>query len=236
MALTTLTRTSQTTAASDSSALQRHRAIILECLHDPDISIRRRALDLCFHLMNSSTIRILTREILSFLELCDGETKTAVATRMCEYAGRYRPSKRWEIDTVIRILRVTGAWVEQYVVNYLVKLVTNCPVELQQHAVKKLYGHVSKEGEKSLIQEGLLESLFWTIGEYGDLLIIQSAGTMAPDEDAAGEVDMTPNEQEVVALIEQVLNGPYATSLVKEYAITALAKLSSRFTESFVVE
>lgn len=236
MALTTLTKTAQATMATDSSALQRHRSIIIDCLHDPDISIRRRALDLCFHLMTASTVRILTRELLSFLEVCDGDTKTAVASRICEYAGRFRPSPRWEIDTVIRVLRVAGAWVDQDVINYLVKLVSNNSQELQQYTVKRLYQIVALEGEKALLQEGLLQALFWHVGEYGDFLILPSGVAPSDEESEDSSSQVTPSEAEVVEFTASVLRGPYSTSYVKEYALMALAKLSSRFTNSFAIE
>ena len=245
VALTTLTRTASSTTTADASALQRHRSTILECLQDPDISIRKRALDLSFYLMNGTNVRLLTRELLSFLEVCDGDTKTNVSSRICEYAGRFRPSPRWEIDTVIRVLRVAGAWVDQGVVNYLVKLVTNCTQDLQYYTVKKLYQIVVLEGEKALLQEGLLQALFWTIGEYGDLLIsssmnsnISNGNGIVGGEEENGEIQsfLILNEKQVLDFTESILTGPYATCYVREYAMTALVKLSARFTDSFIQE
>lgn len=234
--MTTLTKTAQSTLAADSSTLQRHRAIIIECLHDPDISIKKRALDLCFHLMNATNARVLTRELLSFLEECDGETKTSVSSRICEYAGRYRPNPRWELDTVIRVLRVAGGWVDQWVVNYLVKLVSNCNQELQQYTVKKLYQVSLLDGEKSLSQQGLVLALLWHIGEFGDLLVIPSAGSIATDEDSDNEFQLpTPSESDVVDHVSNVMRGPYGSMCVKEYGVTALAKLSARFTNGFLI-
>ncbi|KAJ3114180.1 clathrin associated protein complex large subunit [Phlyctochytrium bullatum] len=235
VALTTLTKTAQSTIQADSSALQRHRSTVLDCLRDPDISIRRRALDLSFFLINPQNIRILTRELLSFLEVAEGDIRSSVASRICDFAGRYRPNKRWEVDTVTRVLRVAGAYVDQATVNHFVKLVTTSPTDLQQYTVRKLYNLVKIEGDRALAQEGLVQAMAWCVGEYGDVLVSQAASSLkATEEDevaneSSGEYQVPPTEAEVVILFDSILRGPFATSYVKEYIITALAKLSSRF-------
>ncbi|KAJ3033584.1 clathrin associated protein complex large subunit [Rhizophlyctis rosea] len=244
VALTTLTKTCQNNPNADSSALQRHRSTILDCLRDPDVSIRRRALDLSFFLINAQNIRILTRELLSFLEIAEGEVKNSVAVRICDFAGRYRPNKRWEVDTVCRVLRVAGSYVDQSVVNHFVKIVSTSPPELQQYAVRKIYNIVKIEGEKAQTQEGLLQAMVWCVGEYGDVLVAAnatSAGAGGEEEESGadpgqGEYQAAPAEGEVVGMFVELLRGPYATVTVKEYSVTALAKLTGRFRDSGVVE
>ncbi len=53
---------------ADIEAVQRHRNTIVDCLKDPDVSIRRRALDLIYALVNESNIKILAHELLNFLQ------------------------------------------------------------------------------------------------------------------------------------------------------------------------
>ncbi|KAJ3227535.1 clathrin associated protein complex large subunit [Clydaea vesicula] len=227
-------------AAVDSTALQRHRTTILDCLRDPDISIRRRALDLSFYLIAPQNIRILTRELLSFLEVCEGEIKSSVASRICDVAGRYRPNKRWEVDTVIRVLRVAGSWVDQRVVNTFIKLVSTGPQPLQGYGVRKLYNIVKHEGEKALSQEGMLQATVWCIGEFGDLLVsgVSLSSDPVADEEDGGDGsggESPPSEREVFELFSSILRGPYATTLVKWYSVTALVKLTSRFKDDGIV-
>jgi hypothetical protein len=92
----------------DTNAVQRHRTIILDCLRDGDISIRRRALELSYALINESNVRVLTRELLAFLEVADNEFKLGLTTQICLAAERFAPNKRWHIDTVLRVLKLVS--------------------------------------------------------------------------------------------------------------------------------
>lgn len=64
----------------------------------------------------------------------------------------------------------------------------------------------------------------WCIGEFGDLLI---ASTPSGGED--GEESIKVTEEDVVNLMRAVLKNPVTTTLSKKFILTALLKLSSRF-------
>ena len=90
----------------DTNAVQRHRNTILDCLRDGDISIRRRALELSYALINEQNVRILIRELLAFLEVADNEFKLGMTTQISLAAERFAPNKRWHIDTFLRVLKL----------------------------------------------------------------------------------------------------------------------------------
>lgn len=100
MALNTLLRT----VHADTSAVQRHRTTILECLKDPDVSIRKRAMELSFALINGQNIRTMTKELLLFLEKSDPEFKAQCSSGMILAAERYSPNTRWHLDTQLSVL------------------------------------------------------------------------------------------------------------------------------------
>lgn len=64
--------TLQEVAKSDINSVQKHKNIILECVKDHhDISIKRRALDLVYLIINSSNIKQIMKECLNFLLTAD---------------------------------------------------------------------------------------------------------------------------------------------------------------------
>ncbi|KAG9284081.1 hypothetical protein G9A89_022855 [Geosiphon pyriformis] len=220
VALTTLNKT----VSLDTNAVQRHRNIILDCLRDGDISIRRRALELAFALINESNVRVLTRELLAFLEVADNEFKQGMTTKICLAADRFAPNKRWHIDTVLRVLKLAGNYVREEILSNFIRLVAQTP-DLNAYTVQKLYSALKAD----ISQESLTLGGIWVIGEYGDILI---KGGSFEEEELVREV----NESDVVDLLESILAGPYANQIVREYGLTALMKLTSRFTNSSVVQ
>ena len=57
-------------------------ATILECLKDPDISIRQRALELTYQLVDANNITELVREMLNYLIVSAPEQRAALCSRV----------------------------------------------------------------------------------------------------------------------------------------------------------
>lgn len=210
--------------AIDTNAVQRHRNTILECLRDPDISIRRRALDLSFTLINDGNVRVLIRELLAFLEVADNEFKPTMTTQIGVAADRYAPDKRWHFDTMLRVLTLAGNYVKELILSSFVRLIATTP-ELQTYATQKLYANLKKD----ITQESLTQAGAWCIGEYGDSLL---RGGQYEEEELVHEV----KQHEIIDLFSTILNSSYATQVTTEYIITALIKLSTRLSDPTQVD
>ncbi|BGP51276.1 clathrin associated protein complex large subunit [Rhodotorula kratochvilovae] len=212
----------------DTNAVQRHRAIILDCLRDGDISIRRRALELSYALINETNVRVLTRELLAFLEVADNEFKLGMTTQVCAGAERFAPNRRWHIDTVLRVLKLAGNYVREEVLASFIRLVTHTP-DLQSYTVYKLYTALRAD----VSQEALTLAGVWTIGEYGDVLL--QGGTTAASGEEGDEGQATTSEavseKDVLDLLERILVSPYTNTTIRQFVLTALAKLSTRFSQ-----
>ncbi|PNH05077.1 AP-1 complex subunit gamma-2 [Tetrabaena socialis] len=119
-------------------AVQRHRATIVECVKDADVSIRRRALELVYSLVNEANIRTLTRELLDYLAVSDAEFKPDLTAKICMLIQRllapgmglaagagaasivaaapglqqqrrqFAPDRRWHVDQLLAVMLQAG--------------------------------------------------------------------------------------------------------------------------------
>ena len=205
--------------AVEPNAVQRHRNTILECLRDPDISIRRRALDLSFTLINEGNVRVLIRELLAFLEVADNEFKPIMTSQIGVAADRFAPNKRWHVDTMLRVLKLAGNYVKEQILSSFVRLIATTP-DLQTYSVQKLYAGLKDD----ITQEGLTLAATWVIGEYGDALL---RGGQYEEEELVKPV----HESDIVDLFTTILNSSYSTQIVVEYIVTSAMKLTARLSD-----
>lgn len=217
VALNTLLKTVQ----ADYNAVQRHRSTIVDCLKDPDVSIRKRAMELCFALMNTNNIRTMSKELLLFLEKSDPEFKSLCSSNLFIAAEMYAPNKRWHIDTMIKVLTVAGNYVRDDVCGSLIQLISETS-SLYTYTVQQLWKSIHQapdlEGKQPLVQVAT-----WSLGEFGDLL----NSTQGQEAEPANVT-----EDQVIDLYEKMITNHHMTLVTREYALTSLMKLSVRLSSS----
>ncbi|PAA80704.1 hypothetical protein BOX15_Mlig017058g1, partial [Macrostomum lignano] len=212
VALSTLQRV----VHADYNAVQRHRTTIVDCLRDHDVSIRRRAMELCFVLINAQNVRGMAKEMLQFVADCDVEFKADCCSNLAIAAERFAPNKRWHVDTLLKLLSTAGNHARDDVVVSLVQLISEQP-SYQAYAVHRLAEACSDDAT----QQPLVQVACWCIGEYGDLLMADCC---------ADEVESFQARQpmEVVQLLERALISAGSRPVTKQFALTGLMKLSAR--------
>ncbi|XP_072943636.1 AP-1 complex subunit gamma-1 isoform X2 [Epargyreus clarus] len=228
VALNTLLRTVHV----DTSAVQRHRTTILECLKDPDVSIRRRAMELSFALINGQNIRAMMKELLAFLERSDAEFKAHCSSAMVLAAERYAPSSKWHLDTLFRVFLKAGNYLRDDTVSGTLQIVSAAAGERQAYAAMRLWSALERAacaGDASEKQP-LVQVAAWTIGEYGDMLVSEASNAISMvDEDGVDDF-VRPTEEYVIDIYQKLLWSTQLSITSKEYLLLSLAKLSTRFT------
>ncbi|XP_031122511.1 AP-1 complex subunit gamma-2-like [Ipomoea triloba] len=201
----------------DSQAVQRHRTTIIECVKDSDPSIRKRALELVYLLVNETNVKPLTKELIEYLEASDLEFRGDLTAKICSIVEKFYPEKIWYIDQMLKVLSEAGNYVKDEVWHALIVVITNAP-NLHGYAVRSLYRVLKTAGE----QEILVRVAVWCIGEYGEMLIANKG--MLDIEEL-----VTVTESDAVDVVVTALKSHSTDLTTRAMCLVALLKLSSRF-------
>jgi AP-1 complex subunit gamma-1 len=222
------------TANTASAALQKHRNTVVDCLKDPDISIRQRALELIYYMVNQENVETLTAELLNYLVLCPREHRRDICTRILRVVERFSPDDRWRVDTLITMLTIAGREASREVQSAAVIYISRSGDDIHAYATHKLLKAIRDDDGS---QRGLLVVGIWCVGEYGDHLLSPYTYTPSPDpgEMANGApvsiTFMALDPLSVVQAVETVTKRHSCPEYVKERALTCFAKLCDRFAD-----
>ncbi|CAH1417202.1 unnamed protein product [Lactuca virosa] len=204
----------------DGQAVQRHRATILECVKDSDASIRKRALELVYLLVNESNVKPLTKELIDYLVVSDQDFKGDLTAKICSIVEKLSPEKIWYIDQMLKVLCEAGNYVKDEVWHALIVVITNSS-NLHGYTVRSLYRAI----QTSCDQEAVVRVAVWCIGEYGDLLV-NNVGMLDIEE------PITVTESDAIDVIEAAIKQHTSDLTTRAMCLMALLKLSSRFPSS----
>ena len=125
-----------------------------------------------------------------------------------------------------------GNYVREEVLSGFIRLIAHTS-ELQSYTVYKLYTALRAD----VSQESLTLAGVWVIGEFGDVLLqggtVANAGVDEEDTGANGgsTTSAAVRESDVIDLMEKILISPYTNNNIRGFVLTAVTKLSTRFTE-----
>ncbi|KAJ3677487.1 hypothetical protein LUZ60_003211 [Juncus effusus] len=201
----------------DAQAVQRHRTTILECVKDSDASIRKRALELLFLLVNDTNAKPLTKELVDYLEVSDPDFKEDLTAKICSIVEKFSQEKIWYLDHMFKVLSLAGSYVKDDVWHALIVSISNAP-DLQGYSVRTLYRALIS----SLEQESLVRVAVWCIGEYGEMLV-NNINALEIEE------PITVTESDAIDIIETALKRYSDDITTRAMCLVSLLKLSSRF-------
>ncbi|CAM9669259.1 unnamed protein product, partial [Ectocarpus sp. 12 AP-2014] len=153
--------------SQDLASVQRHRGTIVECLKDPDPSIRVRALDLIFQLVSRNNARALVAELLNYLVVAPSDQKRDTCSRILQVLEDHSPSGRWRVDTLLSMLGIAGAECDRSIPSAAVVYVTQNE-ELHAHAAHKTFRMIKDHNSDRTTRGYVLTALTKLAGRLGE--------------------------------------------------------------------
>ncbi|KAL6537958.1 hypothetical protein OROHE_012245 [Orobanche hederae] len=145
--------------------IKRHQAQIITSLKDPDISIRRRALDLLYGMCDVSNAKDIVEEMLQYLSSADFAMREEVSLKAAILAEKFAPDLSWYVDVILQLIDKAGDFVSDDIWFRVVQFVTNNE-DLQPYAALKAREYL----DKPAIHETMVKVSAYILGEYSHLL------------------------------------------------------------------
>lgn len=95
-----------------------------------DVSIRKRALELSFALINSHNIRNVMIKLLKFLEKADPEFKAHCSSNIVLAAEKFAQNVKWHLDTLLKVLVAVSYPTNCFSINTLLKYCSKMSAKL----------------------------------------------------------------------------------------------------------
>ncbi|XP_010454540.1 PREDICTED: AP-2 complex subunit alpha-2-like [Camelina sativa] len=166
LGLENMTRMLMVTDVQD--IIKKHQSQIITSLKDPDISIRRRALDLLYGMCDVSNAKDIVEELLQYLSTAEFSMREELSLKAAILAEKFAPDLSWYVDVILQLIDKAGDFVSDDIWFRVVQFVTNNE-DLQPYAASKAREYL----EKIAIHETMVKVSAYILGEYGHLLARQ---------------------------------------------------------------
>jgi AP-4 complex subunit epsilon-1 len=191
-----------------------HQLTVVDCLEDPDETLRRRTLDLLCAMTNPENVVPVVAKLIGHLRATgDAFMRGALVQRIAALAEQFAPDAAWYVATMNDVLGAGGAHVPPSVAQGLLRLLSQ-PAELSEvdmDAVRQrtvdVYAGILRAGQP--LPDLMVQTVAWTLGEYGEL---------------ASEVPLDA----LVALLCGVAHRQFADGSVRYWLLAAVQALLAR--------
>lgn len=165
LGLLTMAKLAQLDGTAES--IKKHQATVLVSLKDADISVRRRALDLLFVMCDTDNAERIVDELVAHLVLADAAIREEMVLKIAILAEKYATDLRWYVDTILKLISISGDHVSDAIWHRVVQIVTNHPQgDLQAYTAATLLVAASPRR----CHETSVRVAAYVLGEFGFLV------------------------------------------------------------------
>ncbi|KAH7428459.1 hypothetical protein KP509_09G002800 [Ceratopteris richardii] len=193
---------------------EEHQLAVIDCLEDPDDTLKRKTLELLYKMTKSSNVEVIVDRMICYMKtLTDSHYKTDIASRCIELAERFAPSNQWFIQvTMNQVFEHAGDLVPPKVAHDLMRLIAEGAGEEDEDADSELRSSAVESYLQILVEPKLpsllLQVICWVLGEYGT-------------------ADGTHSAAYIIERLCDVAEAHPGDDVVKGYAISAITKVCS---------
>eukprot|EP00808_Paulinella_micropora_P020929 g3864.t1 len=162
-----------------------HQLTVIDCLEDPDETLRRKTLDLLYRMTNGTNVKLVVEKLLISLEqTTDTYLKSELASRINTLAEKFAPDNEWYVTTMTQVFEQAGTLAKHEWAHNLLRLIAERAEdqdeggeESEDIRVYAVEAYLELLESKKVLPDLLVQVIAWVMGEYGRLSI-----SATPDE------------------------------------------------------
>jgi len=192
-----------------------HQMTVVECLEDPDDTLKRKTLDLLFRMTNGGNVTVVVDKFVTHLRTSvDQHLRRELVNRISELAERFSPDNEWYVRTMTQVLELGGSVVPEERAFGLMKLIADgsgadedADTQFREFVVNTYVTLL----EKTTIPDLLVQVTAWILGEYASLCSLDGYAV-----------------DDIIDLLADALDRPFEMQSTKGYLLTAIMKLTAQ--------
>ena len=95
-------------------------------------------MDLIYKITNGTNVKSIVKELTNFLLTADADFKKELSNKICQICEKYAPTKKWHIDTIIKVLTLSDYHVREEYISQAIGVIATTP-ELHHYSVSKVF-------------------------------------------------------------------------------------------------
>jgi AP-4 complex subunit epsilon-1 len=103
-----------------------HQLVVIDCMEDPDETLRRKTLDLLYRMTNPSNVVVVVDKLVARLankNTVDEYLRSELMSKITSLAERYAPIPAWYIQVMNTVFELGGNLVRPEVTHDLMRLI-----------------------------------------------------------------------------------------------------------------
>eukprot|EP00747_Dinoflagellata_sp_TGD_P096813 gnl/TRDRNA2_/TRDRNA2_166944_c1_seq1.p1 gnl/TRDRNA2_/TRDRNA2_166944_c1~~gnl/TRDRNA2_/TRDRNA2_166944_c1_seq1.p1 ORF type:complete len:911 (+),score=179.30 gnl/TRDRNA2_/TRDRNA2_166944_c1_seq1:310-2733(+) len=192
-----------------------HQMVVVDCLEDPDDTLKRKTLDLLFRMTNPQNVVVVVDKLTFHLRTSvDTHLRRELVQRITQLAERFAPNNEWYVTTMNTVFEMGGDLVPAETAYNLMRLVaegTGDDEEANQAFRTFAVNTHLKLLEKPLLSDILVQVIAWVLGEYACLADVDGYSL-----------------QDIIDLMCDCFDRPFEDPATRGYLVTALVKLAGQ--------
>ncbi|XP_064642776.1 AP-4 complex subunit epsilon-1-like isoform X2 [Lineus longissimus] len=157
-----------------------HQDIVIECLDHPDLSVRKKVLDILYKMTNGDNFKVVCQKLMENLQQAsDPYIREDIVTKITQLADRYSSDVIWYTQTMNTLILLASSNIPDHVITNIMAVISRTITEKDGEerikdveSLTKIMWNCIKNQE---IPDSLLRVASWVIGEYLDSPTVNSA-------------------------------------------------------------